>query len=64
MLVAQTARQLNLRFGLRMYHHTFSPETILQGMLKYEVALGICKTGDNKMIGFVEGTTTKMRANK
>ncbi|KAI8805299.1 pyruvate kinase [Cladochytrium replicatum] len=66
-LLGQTARQLNLCFGLRMYHHKGSAETLLQGTIKYAVALGICKPGDiavvtsGQVIGFLEGTTTKMQ---
>ncbi|KAI8809077.1 pyruvate kinase [Cladochytrium replicatum] len=66
-LLGQTARQLNLCFGLRMYHHKGSADTLLQGTVKYAVALGICKPGDiavvtsGQVIGFLEGTTTKMQ---
>lgn len=64
--IHQTARQLESNFGLVPYHH---PETanVIADALKYAVDIGLCKSGEicvitsGQVIGFKEGSTTKMQ---
>ncbi|KAI9003256.1 pyruvate kinase [Gaertneriomyces semiglobifer] len=66
-MVQQTARQLNINFGLVPYWHPGTGETVIQDTLKYAVELGLCQPGQvavvtsGQHIGFLEGTTTKMQ---
>ncbi|KAJ3014748.1 hypothetical protein HKX48_004986 [Thoreauomyces humboldtii] len=66
-LIPQTARQLNLNFGLVPYYHPGSADSVIMDTLKYAVELGLCKPGQvavvtcGQHIGFLEGTTTKMQ---
>ncbi|KAJ1554147.1 hypothetical protein HK096_004833 [Nowakowskiella sp. JEL0078] len=65
--IKKTARQLNLCFGLRMYYHKGPVDTIVNGTLKYATGLGLVKPGQiavvtsGQVVGFLEGTTTKMQ---
>jgi pyruvate kinase len=66
-LVAKTARQLSINFGLVPYYHTGSPETVVLETMKRAVRLGLCKPGQKAVVtsgqahGFIEGTTTTMQ---
>ncbi|KAJ3154455.1 hypothetical protein HDU89_008525 [Geranomyces variabilis] len=66
-LIPQTARQLNVNFGLVPYYHPGSADTVIMDTLKYAVELGLCRPGQvavvtcGQHIGFLEGTTTKMQ---
>ncbi|KND02257.1 pyruvate kinase [Spizellomyces punctatus DAOM BR117] len=66
-LIPQTARQLNVNFGLVPYYHTGTADTVIPDTLKYAVELGLCQPGQvavvtsGQHIGFLEGTTTKMQ---
>ncbi|KAJ3121186.1 hypothetical protein HK098_003912 [Nowakowskiella sp. JEL0407] len=65
--IKQTARQLNICFGLRMYHHKDPINTVVDGTLRYAVEIGLAKPGDiavvtsGQVVGFLEGVTTKMQ---
>ncbi|KAJ3130280.1 Pyruvate kinase [Nowakowskiella sp. JEL0407] len=65
--IKQTARQLNMCFGLRMYHHKGPIETVVDGTLRYAVEIGLAKPGQiavvtsGQVVGFLEGVTTKMQ---
>eukprot|EP00842_Homolaphlyctis_polyrhiza_P003560 jgi/Hompol1/4204/HPOL_003536-RA len=65
--VKKTARQMTLHFGLVPYFHSRGVDTLVQDTLKYAADLGLCKTGDiavitsGQVVGFLEGTTTKMQ---
>jgi pyruvate kinase len=62
----QTARQLEAHFGLVPFYHS-NPDNVIDESLKYAVEIGLCKSGDicvvtsGQVIGFKEGTTTKMQ---
>lgn len=62
-----TARQLALSFGVVPYFHNGSPDTIIHETMAYAVELGLAKPGQvaaitsGQVIGFAEGTTTKMQ---
>ncbi|KAJ3365691.1 hypothetical protein HDU91_002107 [Kappamyces sp. JEL0680] len=64
--VAQTARQLEANFGLVPYHQA-TDDNVYTNALKYARDIGLCKAGDiaivtsGQVIGFKEGTTTKMQ---
>ncbi|RKO94027.1 pyruvate kinase [Blyttiomyces helicus] len=66
-LIEQTARQLNINFGLVPYFHAGKEENVISESLKYAVELGLCAPGQiavitsGQQIGFLEGTTTKMQ---
>ncbi|KAJ3223526.1 hypothetical protein HK099_001004 [Clydaea vesicula] len=66
-MMPQTAKQLNLCFGVVPYHHKGTDSDIVNETLKYAVSLGLTKAGDivvitsGQVIGFLEGTTTKMQ---
>ncbi|KAI8909911.1 pyruvate kinase [Powellomyces hirtus] len=66
-LIPQTARQLNVNFGLVPYYHAGSADTVINDTLKYAAELGLCRPGQvavvtcGQHIGFLEGTTTKMQ---
>ncbi|RKO97924.1 hypothetical protein CXG81DRAFT_28751 [Caulochytrium protostelioides] len=63
----QTARQLSLNFGLVPFHHEGNPDDVVDAALKYACSLGLCQSGDvavitsGQVVGFLEGTTTKMQ---
>ncbi|KAH6572355.1 hypothetical protein BASA50_005595 [Batrachochytrium salamandrivorans] len=65
--VRKTARQMSANFGLIPYYHHSGPETAIRDTLLYAKDIGLCKTGDiavitsGQVIGFLEGTTTKMQ---
>lgn len=69
-MIRQTARQLNMSFGLVPYYHDGDSENIVHETLKYAVQLGLAKPGQiavltsGQVIGFLEGTTTKMQGKK
>jgi pyruvate kinase len=64
--IAQTSRQLESCFGLVPYHQS-SSENVYMNALKYARDIGLCKSGEiavvtsGQVIGFKEGTTTKMQ---
>jgi pyruvate kinase len=65
-LFAQTARQMNLCFGIVPYHHKGGSDDLVDETLRRAVRLGLAKPGDTailtsgQVVGFLEGTTTKM----
>ncbi|KAJ3325942.1 hypothetical protein HDV06_002327 [Boothiomyces sp. JEL0866] len=64
--VLSTARQLEAHFGLVPFYRP-SEENVIQEALKYAVEIGLAKSGEiavitsGQVIGFKEGTTTKMQ---
>ncbi|KAL2919823.1 Pyruvate kinase [Polyrhizophydium stewartii] len=65
--VRKTARQLSANFGLVPYYHSGHVQTVIKDTLTYARDIGLCKAGDiavvtsGQVIGFLEGTTTKMQ---
>ncbi|KAJ8326800.1 hypothetical protein BDV3_001441 [Batrachochytrium dendrobatidis] len=65
--VRKTARQMSANFGLVPYYHSTGPETAIRDTLLYAKDIGLCKAGDiavitsGQVVGFLEGTTTKMQ---
>jgi pyruvate kinase len=66
-LERKTATQLAMSFGVVPYHHTGSPDTLIHETMRYAVEAGLAKPGQvaaitsGQVIGFLEGTTTKMQ---
>lgn len=66
-LIDQTARQLNLSFGIVPFYHSGSADTVIKETLAFAVQKGLCKPGQiavitsGQVIGFLEGTTTQMQ---
>ncbi|KAJ3298742.1 hypothetical protein HK104_010307 [Borealophlyctis nickersoniae] len=66
-MVPSTARQLNVNFGMVSYHYKGQEDSVINESLRYAVELGLCKPGQiavitsGQVIGFTEGTTTKMQ---
>ncbi|KAJ3035703.1 hypothetical protein HDV00_003464 [Rhizophlyctis rosea] len=66
-MLPNTTRQLNVGFGIVSYHHKGGADTVVSDTLKYAVELGLCTPGQiavltsGQVIGFSEGTTTKMQ---
>lgn len=64
--VATTARQLNMCFGVKPYYVEGEVD-LLKKVIDYAVGLGLVKRGEivvvtsGQVIGFAEGTTTKMQ---
>ncbi|KAI8900585.1 pyruvate kinase [Globomyces pollinis-pini] len=64
--IKQTARQLEAAFGLVPSYHDNSGNVIKEA-LEYATQIGLCKSGEiaivtsGQVIGFKEGTTTKMQ---
>lgn len=65
--VLQTACQLQSNFGLVPYYHVHGEKTVIHDTLLFAYNMGLCKPGDiavvtsGQVIGFQEGTTTKMQ---
>ncbi|KAJ3088172.1 hypothetical protein HK102_009400 [Quaeritorhiza haematococci] len=69
-LIEQTSRQLSMSFGVVSYYHNGSPDDIVHETMRFAVEVGLCSPGQiavitsGQVIGFLEGTTTKMQVLK